>query len=257
MRTLFSLLMTLTLALFMGACGRPDMEELMADSVDSVAIEEEDAPLLNIDDTVHIVISKQDFRLTVYNPKGDTVVCFPVALSRNYGNKRSRGDCRTPEGEFTILRVNDATHAPYALPNGRVVYGVYGPWFLALSCPGIGIHGTSSPLSIGTRASHGCIRMRNWDVSILAELVKPGCKVTILPGEKDKAENAKHKDEDAKIRARQAERAKKLEEKQRLLDEKRKAIEAKRRHEKKLKTPFKKDAKWEKRRKERRLERRD
>lgn len=54
-----------------------------------------------------------------------------------------------------------------------------GVMWIALNKKGIGIHGTNDPDSIGRAASHGCIRLANWDVVKVAELVKPGAKVTI------------------------------------------------------------------------------
>jgi lipoprotein-anchoring transpeptidase ErfK/SrfK len=41
------------------------------------------------------------------------------------------------------------------------------------------IHGTNAPKSIGTAASHGCIRMLNDDVTELYQLVKIGAEVTV------------------------------------------------------------------------------
>jgi len=51
--------------------------------------------------------------------------------------------------------------------------------WIALNKPGIGIHGTDDPDTIGRSASHGCIRLANWDIVKLAEMVKPGMHVTI------------------------------------------------------------------------------
>jgi lipoprotein-anchoring transpeptidase ErfK/SrfK len=51
-------------------------------------------------------------------------------------------------------------------------------WFIALG-DGIGIHGTSEEWTVGTSASHGCIRMRASDVSNLAPLVPVGTPVLI------------------------------------------------------------------------------
>lgn len=51
--------------------------------------------------------------------------------------------------------------------------------WIALNKKGIGIHGTNDPDSIGRSASHGCIRLANWDVVKLAGLVKPGMPVII------------------------------------------------------------------------------
>jgi len=54
-----------------------------------------------------------------------------------------------------------------------------GVMWIALNKKGIGIHGTNEPGSIGHAASHGCIRLANWDVVRLATKIKPGDKVSI------------------------------------------------------------------------------
>ena len=51
-------------------------------------------------------------------------------------------------------------------------------WFIALG-DGIGIHGTSEEWTVGSSASHGCIRMHATDVSALAPLVPVGTPVLI------------------------------------------------------------------------------
>jgi L,D-transpeptidase catalytic domain len=51
-------------------------------------------------------------------------------------------------------------------------------WFIALG-DGIGIHGTSEEWTVGTSASHGCIRMHAADVDRLAPLVPIGTPVLI------------------------------------------------------------------------------
>lgn len=55
---------------------------------------------------------------------------------------------------------------------------------MRLKVPGfrsIGIHGTNEPESIGTRASQGCVRLRNEEIVRLKELVRVGTPVEILP----------------------------------------------------------------------------
>jgi lipoprotein-anchoring transpeptidase ErfK/SrfK len=65
----------------------------------------------------------------------------------------------------------------YVLPPGpRNPVGVV---WIALNKKGIGIHGTDKPDSIGRAASHGCIRLANWDVVRLATKIKPGDSVSI------------------------------------------------------------------------------
>lgn len=60
----------------------------------------------------------------------------------------------------------------------------FGTRWIGLNVPwGIyGIHGTNKPWSIGTFASHGCIRMRNRDVEELFEWVAIGTPVAIEGG---------------------------------------------------------------------------
>jgi len=44
---------------------------------------------------------------------------------------------------------------------------------------GIGIHGTNTPETIGRAASHGCIRLANWDAIRFSTMVTAGIPVTI------------------------------------------------------------------------------
>jgi lipoprotein-anchoring transpeptidase ErfK/SrfK len=48
-----------------------------------------------------------------------------------------------------------------------------------LSRPGIGMHGTPTPQTIGRARSHGCIRLANWDAVRLPNLIRPGTTVEI------------------------------------------------------------------------------
>lgn len=47
------------------------------------------------------------------------------------------------------------------------------------SRPGIGLHGTSDPETIGRARSAGCIRLANWDAVRLPQLIRPGSTVEI------------------------------------------------------------------------------
>ena len=65
----------------------------------------------------------------------------------------------------------------YLIPPGpRNLVGVV---WIGLNKPGIGIHGTDNPDRIGRSASHGCIRLANWDVIRLAGEVTTGMTVEI------------------------------------------------------------------------------
>ena len=52
--------------------------------------------------------------------------------------------------------------------------------WIALSAPDYGIHGSPDPHVIGKTASHGCVRLTNWDAEELSKSVKPGVKVTFV-----------------------------------------------------------------------------
>jgi lipoprotein-anchoring transpeptidase ErfK/SrfK len=55
-----------------------------------------------------------------------------------------------------------------------------GTRWLGLNAPGVGIHGTDAPASIGYSASHGCIRMQVPEAEWLFERVRVGTTVVIL-----------------------------------------------------------------------------
>ena len=54
-----------------------------------------------------------------------------------------------------------------------------GVFWCGLSKPGIGLHGTSDPETIGRARSAGCIRLANWDAIRLHTLIRPGTTVEI------------------------------------------------------------------------------
>src|ERR1019366_9195883 len=60
-------------------------------------------------------------------------------------------------------------------PNGPV-----GIVWIDLNKPNYGIHGTAEPSQVGHSASHGCVRLTNWDASTLAGLVKKGTPVVFV-----------------------------------------------------------------------------
>lgn len=133
-----------------------------------------------------IFISKADMTLSLVNSQGKTVVTYPMACGRVKGQKKNRGDNRTPEGHFLLQNIHDASSWGHDFRDGKgFIKHAYGPWFLRLQTgfPGIGIHGTHAPQSIGTRASEGCIRLENQHVEALKQKVTIGMPVIIGPEE--------------------------------------------------------------------------
>ena len=135
-----------------------------------------------------LVIRKSEFRLDVMI--GDSVSkSFPVGLGKNPGDKKKRGDNRTPEGKFRIVQIQRSGTWTHDFKDGKgEIAGAYGPWFLrfgsgesSMKWTGIGIHGTHDPASIGTLATEGCIRLKNEDLQELRKLVDVGTEVRVLP----------------------------------------------------------------------------
>jgi lipoprotein-anchoring transpeptidase ErfK/SrfK len=99
---------------------------------------------------------------------------FPVAIGTT--------NTPTPGGTFYLKELLVPTNAG----------GVYGPYAYGLSgfsnvltsfAGGdgvIGLHGTNDPSKIGSDVSHGCIRLRNADITYLARLLPLGTPVRIL-----------------------------------------------------------------------------
>lgn len=110
---------------------------------------------------IHVDVDQK--QLTVW--QGDEMV-------KRYTVATGASDTPTPLGTFTI--------------NSRFSGKMcgFGTCFLGLSVPWgqYGIHGTNKPESIGTNASHGCIRMHVEDAEELYALVPNGTKVVIQCG---------------------------------------------------------------------------
>ncbi len=136
-----------------------------------------------------IIIDKQNLNLKVIGLDGETKATFGISCGKNMGNKQEKGDNRTPEGIFRIQDIQDSSGWKHDFGDGNgEITGAYGPWFIRLCTDphkGIGIHGTHAPNSIGTRATEGCIRLKNEDVEKLKQMVYCGLNVVILPSEED------------------------------------------------------------------------
>ena len=91
----------------------------------------------------------------------------------------------TPSGMYKIvLRLANPTWYGPGTVVGPGKDNPIGTRWLGLNCKGYGIHGTNNPRSIGKRASHGCVRLRNRDVEDLFARVAVG-DVVELRGERD------------------------------------------------------------------------
>lgn len=128
-----------------------------------------------------IVVDKAEKAVKAYDEGGTLVAFYPATIGSS--------DNRSPSGDLTVVGVApepDYLYDPSRLsygPGGKKVTVPAGPnnpvgtvW-IDLSRDTYGIHGTPDPSRIGKTASHGCVRLTNWDAEQLAAAVKPGVRV--------------------------------------------------------------------------------
>lgn len=141
-----------------------------------------------------LLVSKQDMSLRLVDYKGEELFYASVACGSNYGDKQQKGDRRTPEGIFQVADIQNASEWKHDFDDGKgSIEGAYGPYFIRLNTPGhkgIGIHGTHDSLSIGTRVTEGCIRLKNEDLKQLVSLIHPPLTVIITPAAQDEFSNS-------------------------------------------------------------------
>lgn len=117
-----------------------------------------------------IEISTTAHRLRLYK-SGHLVGTYPAATGT--------GGTPTPVGSFFLTELLAPTNSGY----GPYAYGLSAFSDVLTSFGGgpgqIGLHGTSDTKSIGRSSSHGCIRLRNADITALAKLLPLGTPVTI------------------------------------------------------------------------------
>ncbi|KNZ68564.1 ErfK/YbiS/YcfS/YnhG family protein [Thermincola ferriacetica] len=113
---------------------------------------------------------KGEVRLEVHIKTRTLIVYDDDKVFKTYRVAVGRNKTPTPVGEWRIVRKAKNWGTGF----GTRWLGLSVPWGL------FGIHGTNKPWSIGSKASHGCIRMFNRDVEELYEWVKPGTRVTVI-----------------------------------------------------------------------------
>jgi lipoprotein-anchoring transpeptidase ErfK/SrfK len=114
------------------------------------------------------------------------------SLAKTYSVATGTAQYPTPKGRFSIVLkrfrptwVNPdpggwGASLPASIPPGPG--NPLGTRALNINSPGIRIHGTSNLGSLGTAASHGCIRMSIAESEALFDRVEQGTPVIIIPG---------------------------------------------------------------------------
>ncbi|MCS6568696.1 L,D-transpeptidase family protein [Curtobacterium flaccumfaciens pv. flaccumfaciens] len=117
------------------------------------------------EDPYAIVVTRSTKTLDLYKD-GKVVDSYPVATGT--------GGTPSPTGRFALTELLAPTNEGY----GPYAYGTTAFSDVLNSFGGgpgqIGLHGTEDTSSIGTAASHGCIRLHNADITALAERLPLG-----------------------------------------------------------------------------------
>lgn len=125
-----------------------------------------------------LVLNLKERRVYAYN-EDKVLMSYPVAVGKK--------GWETPTGNFKVIQMikDPVWQNPW---NGKMVpsgpKGPIGERWIGFWTDGkntIGFHGTPTVKSLGTAASHGCVRLRNEDVKVLFEVVTPGLPVVVVP----------------------------------------------------------------------------
>ncbi|BCU77203.1 L,D-transpeptidase [Luteolibacter sp. LG18] len=132
-----------------------------------------------------LVVSEKepDGAVKVSRPNRGLVASFPITPGQpkfiKYGIWELKNCLELPYWRYdkslleTGVRSSESINIPPG-PNSPV-----GILWAGLSKPGIGMHGTGEPETIGRARSHGCIRLANWDAIRLPTVIRPGASVEI------------------------------------------------------------------------------
>lgn len=117
--------------------------------------------------------------------RGRVVALFHCSIAA-FAEKRPSGDAEiavvAADPEYTFKpemwpEVKNVSRPLRIPPGPRNPVGLF---WIGLSLPGYGIHGTPNPELIGKTGSHGCIRLTNWDAVRLGGLVRIGMRVRFV-----------------------------------------------------------------------------
>jgi lipoprotein-anchoring transpeptidase ErfK/SrfK len=155
----------------------PDAKKAKADAAPKEQSSEPTAP------TTAVKVDMKTSMLAVYESE-KLIAAYPVTIGSAQtkspvGDWTVRGVAKMPNFRYDKAMLNHGVRSGnfHVLPPGP--NNPVGVIWIALNKKGIGMHGTNDPDSIGRSASHGCMRLANWDVVRLAAKVKAGVPVSI------------------------------------------------------------------------------
>jgi len=132
-----------------------------------------------------IEVDKAKKQVRAYDAGGKLLAAYPATVGS--------ADLPTPSGELEVRTIAPAptwTYDPSKLSFGDKSAGKLtikagpnnpvGAVWIDLTKDTYGIHGAPEPKLVGKTASHGCVRLTNWDAVQLSKAVEKGTKVKFL-----------------------------------------------------------------------------
>ena len=139
----------------------------------------------NLPEDIHLIVAHKGAKqLYLFNSRNQMIASFPATIGST--------DTPSPTGTYKVVGVAKNPYygyspsnfiqgknmKPLTLPPGP--NAPVGNIWIGLSKKSFGIHGTPNPSLISKTASHGCIRLTNWDANDLGGKVKSGVTVKFL-----------------------------------------------------------------------------
>ncbi|ADG11686.1 murein L,D-transpeptidase [Caulobacter segnis] len=131
-----------------------------------------------------IEIDKALGQVRAFDESGAQLAVYPATVGST--------ERPAPSGEWAVRTL--APRPTYTYDPSRLTFGEpkakltiqagpnnpVGSTWIDLTKDTYGIHGTPDPKLVNKRASHGCVRLTNWDASELGSAVKKGAKVIFI-----------------------------------------------------------------------------
>lgn len=131
-----------------------------------------------------VIVDQSDLAVMLVDAQGQVYAQFPASTGSSrdplpIGEWKINGVATDPVFNYNpeLFWDGDPSHSKATLPPGP--NNPVGVAWIDLSKPHYGIHGTPAPSRIGKTESHGCIRMTNWSVMLVAGAVSPGTVATL------------------------------------------------------------------------------
>ncbi len=136
-------------------------------------------------DVARIDVTKSDASARAYDKDDKLIAFYPATVGST--------ERPSPSGIHKVVGV--AYHPDYTYDPKKLAWGPraagklvikpgpnnpVGEVWIDLNAPSYGLHGSPDPDKIGKTASHGCVRLTNWDAVALAHGVKPGVTVRFM-----------------------------------------------------------------------------